>query len=133
MRILLRSGQVHAQLSRFFVVGVFAVVIDFLVYRLLLLAAIGLSPAKGMSFCTGAVFSYFANERFTFRTRGNRLAFSRFWAVYLVSLAVNVSVNAVAVALLAGVPFAITLAFLVATGVTASLNFVGMKFLVFRS
>jgi len=37
------------------------------------------------------------------------------------------------VALLEGVPFAITLAFLVATGVTASLNFLGMKFLVFRS
>jgi putative flippase GtrA len=48
------------------------------------------------------------------------------------TLGANVLVNALILKLLADVEFAIQLAFLLATGASASLNFVGMKFFVFR-
>jgi putative flippase GtrA len=48
------------------------------------------------------------------------------------TLGTNVLINALALKLLADISAAIQLAFVLATGVSACLNFIGMKLFVFR-
>jgi putative flippase GtrA len=52
--------------------------------------------------------------------------------LYASTLCVNILINAFALTLLADLDGAILLAFMLATGVSASINFLGMKFFVFK-
>ncbi|MCH8275001.1 MAG: hypothetical protein IH851_09445 [Armatimonadetes bacterium] len=64
--------------------------------------------------------------------KGGRRRFVRFCALYAATLAVNVAINSAALFLLGGGEPALAMAFLAATGASATLNFLGMKFLVFK-
>lgn len=127
------SGRLRGEFARFLLVGFTAVVIDFAVYRGLLALAVAIHPAKTAGFVAGAVFGYFVNRSFTFRVgaqwRGRELL--SFIAVYLLALAANVAVNSLVLALLGGGEIALAAAFVVATGVSAAMNFVGLKLFVF--
>jgi putative flippase GtrA len=117
-------------------VGLLAVALDALTYRLMITMLI--TPwAKGLSFLAGAGFAYVANKWFTFQARrvsvGEGLRFGLFYAC---TLALNVAVNGwvlrqwpegfwVISAPVAG--------FLVATGCSTVVNFLGQKYVVFTS
>ncbi|MGN6151977.1 MAG: GtrA family protein [Lysobacteraceae bacterium] len=121
-------------LARFLIVGVTAVCIDYAGYRLCMALGWPIGNAKAAGYIAGAVFGYFANRFFTFRvaTAWHWSETARFVGVYLTSLLANVGVNALVLALLGRSEAAIALAFLAATGTSTALNFLGMKFLVFR-
>jgi putative flippase GtrA len=124
-------SKLNTELGRFLIVGLTTVGIDFSVYRLLLLAGLAVGVAKAIGFVAGTVFAYFANKRWTFgvqRAGVDAFEAARFAAVYAVSLAANVTANGVVLHFLPSIVFA----FLVATGISATMNFLGMKFLVFR-
>jgi putative flippase GtrA len=124
-------SKLNTELGRFLIVGLTTVAIDFTVYRLLLATGLVVGLAKTAGFIAGTVFAYFANKKWTFgvqRTGVDAIEAARFAAVYAVSLAANVTTNGVVLHFLPS----IVLAFLVATGVSATMNFLGMKFLVFR-
>ncbi|WP_204271600.1 GtrA family protein, partial [Escherichia coli] len=55
----------------------------------------------------------------------------RFVAVYLTTLLVNVGANTATVAVMGHDRIGLATAFLVATAISAALNFIGMKYLVF--
>lgn len=123
----------RTQLARFIVIGVLTVLIDFSTYRTLF-AVIGIySIAKAFGFICGTVFSYFANRAYTFsgiqHAKGSWL---RFAALYLSTLVANVGINAAVLAILHTYDHRLIVAFLCATGTSSILNFVGMKFFVFR-
>jgi putative flippase GtrA len=80
----------------------------------------------------GAVFAYFANWRFTFGARRSRWSELLFVAVYVLALGLNVAANAVVLGWLGTGAADTTVAFLVATGLSAAWNFVGMSLFVFR-
>jgi putative flippase GtrA len=120
------------QLRRFLMVGGTTVLVDLLTYAALLWAGMAVAPAKGIGFVTGTVYAYFANRSFTFATHGSTARFTGFAVLYTVTLAVNVGVNSAVIELGAGSMFTAA-AFLIATGTSATLNFLGMKFLIFRS
>jgi len=124
---------VIGEAMRFLPVGGLAVAIDFAVYAALTYAGLAPMASKALSFIAGGVFAFFANRSFTFRKGGKDwTTIGAFTGVYLVSLGLNVLVNS---ALLAALPFnrviALEVAWFVATGVSATSNFLGMKFLVF--
>lgn len=120
------------QLVRFFAVGIMAVAIDFACYRLLLALGMAVAPAKAMGFLAGAVFAYVVNRDWTFQAAGGAAVLVRFTLLYLASLGSNVAVNTGVLSVFPASETVRTLAFLTATFVSASINFVGMKFLVFR-
>ena len=124
---------VRAQAARFVVVGAFTALADYGVYRLLLALDVSISPAKAAGFVVGTTLSYLLNRAWTFGAARRSHAVRRFIAVYAATLLVNVGVNAVAVAALAGIPGRITVAWLAAQVVTSLLNFLGMRHLVFPS
>jgi putative flippase GtrA len=118
-------------IGRFLVVGVTAVLIDFAVYRGLLALGIDVDVSKAVSFIVGAVFAYIANRDWTFQAAGGVGVIARFIAVYAASLLLNVGVNAAVLAILPAGELATAVAFVIATGASATSNFCGMKWLVF--
>jgi len=130
-----RICMVKRELIKFLFVGSLTVLIDFLCYTGLIWTDLfGINAAKGISFVTGTIFSYFANRLWTFKHKGPRLSSAwRFGLLYSLTLATNIFVNAVTLIWLASIPSVMPTAFLVATGISATLNFLGLKYFVFRS
>jgi putative flippase GtrA len=125
---------IRRELAIFLVVGASTAVVDFISYLVLIaFQVMQVDMAKATGFLVGTLFAYFANRFWTFAQK-SRIPGSawRFLALYLSTLGANVLINALALKLLADVVAAIELAFLLATGVSACLNFLGMKLLVFR-
>lgn len=114
---------------RFLLTGVVVLVVDYVVYRSLLLI-MPYSPAKAIAFVCGTITSYVLNKFFTFGARHR--AYSEivlFLLLYATSLSINVAVNRVSLYV---TEERVILAYLVATGASTITNFLGMKFVVFR-
>lgn len=125
---------IRREAATFLVVGGVTVLVDFSGYTLLQ-AWIGLpvDVAKGLGFLIGTAFAYFANRRWTFGHQEPAQGSAwRFALLYATTLAFNVLVNAASLHALHGVAWDKQVAFLLATGVSAFLNFLGMKHMVFR-
>lgn len=126
---------IKRELSIFLIVGSLTVLVDYLSYRSLVWSALlGVDAAKATGFLVGTVFAYFANRVWTFghKTHAPGSAL-RFAFLYAATLGANVLVNALALSALANISASIQIAFLLATGVSATLNFLGMKLFVFKS
>lgn len=123
----------RSQLFRFLLVGGSTVLLDLLVYKVLLT---GLSPslAKAISFLCGTVYAYQFNRVWTFKAGSASIPQAlKFGLVYGTNLGINVGTNAAMLSLLpSALPWRLNLAFLIATGTSAVLNFLGMKWLVFN-
>ena len=121
------------QIGTFILVGCTTVLIDFLVYQSLLLRdSLAVEIAKGGGFVVGTCFAYFANRAWTFRNqKSSRFSIWKFLILYPITLVINVAVNSAGLAVLPDGKIEIYVAFGFATMVSASLNFVGMKYLVF--
>lgn len=126
---LLSNQKIKKELSRFLVVGISAVLTDFLVYYFLInfLPHFG---AKTISFLAGTILAYFFNKHWTFekKEKSHKEMFS-FLTLYLCTLVVNVTVNQLSLHFLYGYVF---LAFLLAIGTSTVLNFIGQKWWVFK-
>jgi len=123
---------IRRELSIFLVVGITTVLIDFTVYRGLVWSGLPISAAKSAGFLAGTIFAYVANKVWTFgRPSHSPGSVWRFALLYSVTLGANVLINALALRALEGSALAVQIAFLLATGTSASLNFVGMKYFVF--
>jgi putative flippase GtrA len=120
------------QVSRFLIVGFTTVAIDFIFYHLLMWLGIELDIAKACSFTIGAVFAYATNKSWTFTRKKHGVAPLSFAILYGATLLVNTFTNGLLVRLLPETAWAITAAFIIATGLSAALNFIGMKWIVFR-
>jgi putative flippase GtrA len=123
------------ELAKFLVVGFSTVFIDFVTYQGLIgFHLMPVNLAKAIGFLTGTLCAYFSNRFWTFgqvpHVSGSTWRFS---VLYMSSLAVNVFINSVSLKLLSDEVGTVQLAFLFSTGVSAFINFLGMKFFVFRS
>lgn len=126
---------IKRELVIFLIVGVSTVLVDFIAYRgLIEFEVMEVDMAKAIGFLAGTLFAYFANRFWTFSHKSYAPGSAwRFSALYASTLGTNVLINSLAVKLLADMAIAFQLAFLFATGVSASLNFLGMKLFVFKT
>jgi putative flippase GtrA len=126
---------IKRELIIFLIVGASTVLVDFMSYRgLIQFQVMEVDMAKAIGFLVGTIFAYFANRFWTFDNKSHAPGSAwRFSALYASTLGTNVLINALALKLLADTAVAFQLAFLLATGVSASLNFLGMKLFVFKS
>jgi putative flippase GtrA len=126
---------ISRELRIFLVVGMLTVLLDYSTYHgLLSIEAMPVRLAKGAGFLAGTIFSYVANRLWTFGThRPQEGSLIRFATLYALTLGANVMINDAALYLLSSFPAAKQIAFVIATGVSAVLNFVGMKWFVFKT
>lgn len=124
---------IRRELSRFLLAGFTAAGIDYLAYRgLVWVLGGGVDVAKAFGFLCGTCFSYLASKYWTFGHKKHpKGSLKRFLPVYLLSLGINVGVNGALLGVLEGVFGAITLSFIVASGLSAAFNFLALKFFVF--
>ena len=120
----------------FLIVGILTVLFDFIAYTLCLWSHFfSVSFSKAFGFISGTFFAYLANRFWTFshKKKGKGGAF-KFAILYLSTLGVNVFVNSISIEILKDITdYSTQLSFLIATGLSATLNFLGMKFFVFAS
>ena len=127
--------QLNGEILRFLLVGGVAAMVDLGLY--LLLDALGLPTfaAKLVSFVAVGLLVYGAHKTITFRNRtpNHLVSISQFLVLYATTLGLNVVANEV---LLAVIPlprdWQVGLAWLGATALSASVNFLGGKLIVFR-
>jgi putative flippase GtrA len=134
------TAPIKRELGIFLIVGLLTVGIDFLIYRgFIYLEPFGLDDiniAKGFSFISGTIFSYFANRFWTFNQQntGSGSVF-RFVVVYILSLIANITINYLCIEWFSSsalaLEYTLLIAFILATSASASFNFIGMKFFVF--
>lgn len=117
------------EVFKFLIVGVSAVLVDYIVYSVSH-PLIGVLFAKVLSFVSGSSVSYIANKLWTFNQggRGNKDAI-KFFLLYMFTLLVNVFINWLVLFYFYNAFF---ISFLCATGASTVLNFLGMKFWVFK-
>ncbi|MGI4855814.1 MAG: GtrA family protein [Janthinobacterium lividum] len=126
---------IKKELTAFIIVGLSTVAIDFVLYHgLLRYPVLPVAAAKTISFLVGTGYSYLVNRAWTFGHKTPRRGSAvRFLLVYLVGLAANVLTNGFLLYWLNGLPDAIAIAFICATGLSAVMNFAGMKWVVFTA
>ena len=118
---------------RYFFVGLLAFATDIFFYLVGLSFGLPNFEAKAISFFLGMNLSFFLNRAFTFRRSETRFGKVKFISVYMSSLAVNVSMNSFLVIKLAqDNQFSKPLAFFAASASAIVINFIGMRYIVFK-
>jgi putative flippase GtrA len=147
---------IQKQLIKFFVIGVFASLVDLLFYYIMLqfipvfevdLNFVGTvfhpdnkDLSKTISFILGSLVTYNLNKYWTWKQKDrSHKRFVKFYTLYAFSLIINVFANKLALFILTEnasfewVPMKFLVAFVFATGTSAVFNFVGQKLWVFSS
>jgi len=116
------------ELLRFLIGGGSAVIIDFMMYKVLLYVGINMSVSKVVSYISGAVVGFIINKLWTFESKFfSKAEIVKYVLLYMISAGANTGVNKLIMVFThVQVP-----AFLCATGVSTILNFLGQKFFVF--
>lgn len=129
------NQQTIKQIKRFILCGGAAALTDFLTYYLYLQFTTN-SPAKALSFISGAIVAYFANKFYTFEQRQRSYSeVIRFSILYFITFFVNVGSNKLSLILLSKIfdeRLNTFFSFVIATFITMCCNFVGQKFFVFK-
>ena len=121
-------SQIKKELKRFLVAGISAVGTDLVTYYLLL-NFFSTDVVKAISFLLGTIVAFIINKYWTFeKHEKSYVEIAKFGLLYSLTLSANVITNKIILDV-----FNITLvAFLIATGVSTVLNFIGQKWWVFR-
>jgi putative flippase GtrA len=136
----------HKQLIKFTLIGVFAVLVDLVFYYTFLntlpqkatVLVNNEDISKTLSFVCGALVTYNLNKFWTWKQRNkSNTRFAKFFSLYLLSLIINVGVNKGSLIALTSfqvlepIPYKYFFAFIAATGFSAVFNFAGQKLWVF--
>lgn len=117
------------EVLRFLVGGGTAVVVDFCIYRLLLLFLWNMDIAKMISFICGAGVGFIINKFWTFERKQFVIKeVLKYVVLYTCTGVINAIVNRCTLSII-NIQI---IGFLVATGVSTVLNFLGQKYVVFE-
>ena len=118
------------EILRFLVGGGSAVLTDFITYRLFVYLGLDISISKAISYVLGAAVGFLINKYWTFESKKFRPSEI---VKYIVLYACSAFINAASNKLVLQITGITLFAFLVATGISTVINFIGQKFFVFRS
>ena len=136
------------QLVKFTLIGLLAVSVDLLCYFILLntlpeklFQAIGNEAlSKSISFMCGMTVTYFLNKFWTWKKKDrSHKRMVKFVVLYGIALLINVGTNSALLYILhqyrnfVDLPFKYLIAFVGASGLSASFSFMGQKFWVFKT
>lgn len=120
--------KINKEIKRFVIAGFAAVSTDLVTYYIML-NFFKFDIAKILSFFLGSIVAFMINKYWTFeKYKKSYKQIIQFGILYITTLAANIIINHFALYLLE----LVFLAFLIATGVSTILNFLGQKFWVFK-
>jgi len=116
------------EIKRFFVAGISATTIDLIAYYFLL-SFVSYDKAKAVSFFLGTIVAFVINKYWTFEKHNKSYKeLIMFGVLYATTLGANVITNKI---ILENTKI-VFLSFLIATGISTVLNFIGQKWWVFK-
>ncbi len=143
------------QITKFFIIGVSAVLVDFIVYYMMSdFMNVNTDISKALGFIIGTIYTYFLNKKWTWKytEKSNKGMVFMFGIVYAVSFVFNILINKYGLEYLPHNMISLTaqnsdgklstlfaikgekfLAFFFATVMSAVINFIGQKYLVFKT
>jgi putative flippase GtrA len=129
----LSTHSTRGQVARYLVAGTSAVVVDFILYRLIMWTFDVRLLAKAVGYVGGTVYSFYVNRSFTFkRDRSNRQQVIAYLAIYVLSMFLNTGLNQLGLLTLGTGEIGINVSFAIAAVASAAFNFVCMKRFVFK-
>lgn len=122
------------QSLRFILVGGVAFLLVNVLYISLVLLGLAIIPSSMIAYFSGTIFAFFLNRRFTFQSKykASVFEFGKYAALYIVTLAFNTLVNWLLLKLIADIEYGLAIAFAISTMLSAFVNFVGLKIVVFN-
>lgn len=124
-----KLAKTFKQVRRFLIGGGSGVFCDYLSYFAFLHLGLSVSISKAISYAVGATVGFLINKFYTFEVNAfSKKEIVKYVGLYLFSACANTAVNTIVLGILTTKP----LGFLVATGVSTVINFVGQKFFVFQ-
>jgi putative flippase GtrA len=116
--------------TKFIIIGILAVTIDFVAYNLLILSIESIDTSKMMSFVMGAIFGFFLNKFWTFKKKPLRfIEILLYIGLYTLSGTLNTFSNYLFYSYILNLKI---FAFLFATSISTVINFLGQKYIVFN-
>ncbi len=129
----LSTHSTRGQIARYLVAGGSAVVVDFILYRIIIWLFDVTLLAKAVGYVGGTIYSFYVNRSFTFkRDSSNRQQVIAYLAIYVLSMFLNTGVNQLGLTVLGEGEIGINVSFAVAAVASATFNFVCMKRFVFK-
>ena len=124
----------NKELLKYIFVGLSTVLIDFLIYKFLI-KFIVIYLAKTISFLSGTFFSYQLNRTWTFKSGKKTLSqFIKYLIIHITSLVLNVFINSLLLNTFSKNYFlSYEVSFLIATLISATYNFLFIKFFIFNN
>ena len=126
--------KIETQILKFLFGGGISVSLDWGIFIFLSIQLdFNFTLSKALGFMVGTLFAFVFNSLFTFRTELSINKFQRHLVVYFFSLLLNIMAFDLAMRLFPS-SFVLNklMALLVATGISISTNFIGMRFWVFQ-
>jgi putative flippase GtrA len=116
------------EIKRFLIAGSGAVLTDFVTYYLML-NFLSHNIAKTISFLLGTVVAFILNKYWTFENKQKSFKqIIQFLFLYMLTLTINIFTNSFVL----NITGLVLLSFVIATGVSTILNFIGQKWWVFK-
>ena len=124
---------IKKEVLRFSIVGVSTVTVAYIIYRTLVFYGINRDISNGLAYCFGVCLSFFANKSWTFNSKKkSHQVLVQFLILHVFSLFACVFINSIAFINLANNIFRVEIAFLLGIATSTLLNFIGMKYFVFK-
>lgn len=125
----MKIKKIFKQFFSFFSIGIISFLVDFTFYNIFFyMFKIDVNLSKALSYIMGFFNSYFLNKKITFKSKAKGLMEPiTFSLLYLSSMAVNYQTHKFLIEFFSGyIPF------FGATFLSVIINFLGLKFLVFK-
>ena len=127
-------NMINNQLIKFVIIGITVVLIDYIFYLKLLDIFHDYIISKGLSFILGSMFSYLLNRLWTFNnSQHSSIRLFKFILLYISTLLINVLTNYSFLLFFENFAFKVYISFLIATIISASINYLVMKYYIFNS
>ncbi len=117
-----------SRLVKFALTGIAGTILDFLAFNLVLVLTGHPALARGIGYVFGTLWAFFLNRSWVFKSQNGLSSLIPFLALYGSSGFVAVATQSVL-----NESLGVFLAYLLSLAVASVMNFVGMRFLVFRS
>jgi putative flippase GtrA len=117
-----------SRLVKFALTGIAGTILDFLVFNLVLVFTGHPVLARGIGYVFGTLWAFFVNRSWVFKSQNGISSLIPFLALYGSSGFVAVTIQSVL-----NESFGVFIAYLFSLIVASVMNFVGMRFLVFRN
>jgi len=119
---------------RFLIIGGTTVLVDLIFYFTLLYIGFDTQISKGSSFIIGTIYAYYANKEYTFRFTldSSKERLFLFVLLYISTLFINVFINETVLNLTGRTQLSFVIAYICATSVSSSINFICLKYVVFN-